>query len=175
MDSETGGNVFIYKLQSFVVLLAIAVIGGIIPLRQKSSQKFLSLGNCFSGGIFLSAAFLHMLHESIEGFEALKLKSHFPWAMFWTIIGVLIPFFVEKVLLGQHDHHHVFLEKQKSLEEGEGDKEVQQNQTFNMYMLWLMLGIHSFIEGAAVGIEENYNNITPILIAIVSHKFFSGM
>jgi len=29
-------------------------------------------------------------------------------------------------------------------------------------------------EGAAVGIEKNYDDITPILVAIVAHKFFSA-
>lgn len=168
----TSRDVFVYKAQAFIVLFIIAVIGGVIPLKKKSSKSFLSYGNCFSGGIFLSAAFLHMLQESIEGFESLGLKTHFPMAMFWTIVGIMIPFLIEKVILGQHDHNLIFFERQRSLEEGVPSK--NSPQIFNMYMLWLMLGIHSFIEGAAVGIEENYTNITPILIAIISHKFFSG-
>lgn len=136
VESSSDG-VILYKLEAIVLTLFIALVGGFIPLRRKSSESFLSLGNCFSGGIFLSAAFLHMLNESIEGFEALNLNTHFPIAMFSTVVGILIPFFVEKVVLEQHDHYNLF----------DSDSHKSFQSTLGMYALWMMLGVHSLIEG----------------------------
>lgn len=136
MSNGTEG-VVAYKLVAILITLVIALAGGLLPTRRQTSANYLSLGNCFSGGIFISAAFLHMLQESVEGFEKLPLKSHFPMAMFCTILGILIPFFIEKVVLGgKHDHAALLA----------NDKE-KNDSSLSMYVLWLMLGIHSIIEG----------------------------
>ena len=135
MDSTDG--VAMYKLEAVVITLAIALVGGLLPTRRQYSPSVLSLGNCFSGGIFLSAAFLHMLQESVEGFATLPLKTHFPMAMFCTLLGILLPFFIEKVVLGGNHDHAALLNSDKS----KGDSGL------GIYVLWLMLGLHSIIEG----------------------------
>jgi zinc transporter 1/2/3 len=139
MASGTEG-VAMYKLQAILITLVIALVGGLLPTRRQTSPTVLSLGNCFSGGIFISAAFLHMLQESVEGFATLPLKTHFPLAMFTCVLGILIPFFIEKVVLGgRHDHAALLANDKSKGESGLG-----------IYVLWLMLGVHSIIEGAHI-------------------------
>lgn len=133
-----GEGVALYKLEAIAITLIIALAGGLLPTRRQVSAKVLSLGNCFSGGIFISAAFLHMLQESVEGFQSLPLKTHFPMAMFCTLLGVLLPFFVERVVLGGHHDHAALLNSEKSKNES----------SLGIYVLWLMLGVHSIIEGS---------------------------
>jgi zinc transporter ZupT len=131
-------GVAMYKLEAILITLVIALAGGLLPIRRQASATVLSLGNCFSGGIFISAAFLHMLQESVEGFSTLPLKTHFPLAMFCTVLGILIPFFIEKVVLGGNHDHAALLNNDKS----------KNDSGLGIYVLWLMLGVHSIIEGS---------------------------
>ena len=142
---EVGEGVALYKVEAILITLIIALVGGLLPTRRQTSAKLLSLGNCFSGGIFISAAFLHMLQESVEGFATLPLKTHFPMAMFCTLLGVLIPFFIERVVLGGHHDHSALLNPEKSNSES----------SLGIYVLWLMLGVHSIIEGSFMSTSRN--------------------
>ena len=137
MMGAGGEGVALYKLEAIAITLIIALAGGLLPTRRQLSPSLLSLGNCFSGGIFISAAFLHMLQESVEGFSTLPLKTHFPLAMFCTVLGILIPFFIEKVALGGNHDHAALLNQDKGGKDG----------GLGVYVLWLMLGVHSIIEG----------------------------
>lgn len=157
-------GVVLYKIEAIVITLAIALVGGLLPLKRQSSATFLSLGNCFSGGIFISAGFLHMLHESVEGFSNLPFKTHFPLAMFFTVIGILLPFFIEKVVLGGHHDHAALLTTDNA-----GQKSNSENG-LGMYVLWLMLGVHSIIEGMNLQIKPIKLNI--MLIYIRQFDFF---
>lgn len=46
--------------------------------------------------------------------------------------------------------------------------------SFNMIMLALLLGVHSIIEGIALGVEDTTTDISSLLFAIVSHKVFDA-
>lgn len=146
MSGNTEG-VALYKLEAILITLVIALAGGLLPTRRKISPTVLSLGNCFSGGIFISAAFLHMLQESVEGFATLPIKTHFPLAMLCTVIGILIPFFIEKVVLGGNHDHAALLNADKS----------KSDSGLGIYVLWLMLGVHSLIEGTCHTCDQMTN------------------
>jgi zinc transporter 1/2/3 len=95
-----------FKIQALFIVAFVTFIGGLVPMKRPS-PSLLSLGNAFSGGVFLAAGFLHMLAESVEGFSEIKKDSTFPYAYFWCIIGILIPLFLEKIVLQQqHSHQH---------------------------------------------------------------------
>lgn len=149
---DTEG-VALYKMEAILITLVIALAGGLLPTRRQVSPKILSLGNCFSGGIFISAAFLHMLQESVEGFASLPLKTHFPLAMFCTVIGILIPFFIEKVVLGGHHDHSQLLNQDKGAKDS----------GLGIYVLWLMLGVHSIIEGTYTSFKPRGNVMSLII------------
>lgn len=140
----TPAEVLNYKIQAIIVIFVIGMAGGLFPLKRTSSKRFLSLGNAFSGGIFLSAAFVEMIAEAVEGFERLEFQTRFPFVMFFVVVGILIPFVIERVLMENHDHHAlVNREKNRSSDSG-----VEQQSQLGIYVLWLSLGVHSIIEGS---------------------------
>lgn len=90
-----------FKVKAFLVLLVIGVFGGLLPLKARelhsNRDRYLALGNTFSGGLFLCAGFSHMLGEAIEGFAELELPAEPPLLL--CLFGILTTLFVEKVLL----------------------------------------------------------------------------
>lgn len=66
-------NLFSFFVQAFVFLLVVGFVGALLPLKardiQQNRDRILSIGNVFSAGLFLTAGFIHMLGESIEGFD----------------------------------------------------------------------------------------------------------
>jgi zinc transporter 1/2/3 len=90
-----------FKVKAFLVLLVIGVFGGLLPLKARelhsNRDRYLALGNTFSGGLFLCAGFSHMLGEAIEGFAELDLPAEPPLLL--CLFGILTTLFVEKVLL----------------------------------------------------------------------------
>ncbi|GAB5367429.1 hypothetical protein AAMO2058_001229400 [Amorphochlora amoebiformis] len=84
-----------------VTFLAVGTIGGMIPyalrvhsqLSQRQMMIF-SVLNCLSGGVLLAAGFIHMLPNMLEDGE--KLKLSFPTSMLSCMLGLLIPFLIEK-------------------------------------------------------------------------------
>jgi zinc transporter 1/2/3 len=48
------------------------------------------------------------------------------------------------------------------------------SSSLNMYMLAILLCVHSIIEGIALGVEDSLADITSLLVAIVSHKLFDA-
>jgi zinc transporter 1/2/3 len=95
------GAVAWFKVKAFLVLLVIGIFGGLLPLKARelhaNRDRYLALGNTFSGGLFLCAGFSHMLGEAIEGFAELELPAEPPLLL--CLLGILTTLFVEKVLL----------------------------------------------------------------------------
>lgn len=57
----------------------------------------LSLANAFSGGVFLSLAFGHLIPECIQGFSELPGDWNEVLPFMMVLFGYLLIFFVEKV------------------------------------------------------------------------------
>merc|ERR1712238_472995 len=99
---------------------AMNVLCWLIPLRSKkiSENKLaLSLANAFSGGVFLSLAFGHLIPECVHGFStalasnsgslsaaATNLNEAAPYML--VLSGYLLIFFVEKVAFDAHGALH---------------------------------------------------------------------
>jgi zinc transporter 1/2/3 len=181
-----------FKIQAMFIVAFVAFVGGVVPMKR-ASPSLLSLGNAFSGGVFLAAGFLHMLAESVEGFSEIKKDSVFPYAYFWCVIGILIPLFLEKVLLQQRSHEHgvpVLLESAMTSSNSSTVGPLAPNTTsvtatlsspiaskrfLASILLVVTLSLHALIEGLALGIEDTVADATTILIAILAHKFFADL
>lgn len=64
------------SLQTFKIIMIFVIFGltlfGILPLKVpaiKKSEQGLSYLNCFSAGMFLAIAVIHMLPESVEDYN----------------------------------------------------------------------------------------------------------
>ncbi|GIL51325.1 hypothetical protein Vafri_7338 [Volvox africanus] len=90
-----------------------AVAGMYLPLllqRLRSPQWWLSLLNCFSGGIFLSAGIIHLLPHCAEAQEALGSigpnGADYPLYLVLVVVGYCVVFYVERVLFDVHGEGH---------------------------------------------------------------------
>ncbi len=148
-------SVLEFKILAVVVIFLIGVSSGLSPLRfgvSKGEQLLFSIGNSFAGGIFLGAGLLHLLPD---GIELLSSVSDYPLALLLAAASLGILLFLEKV---------VFIEREAR------DLENIGKSAFEPYLLALILSIHSFIAGAALGIERTILASTVLFIAIIAHK-----
>jgi solute carrier family 39 (zinc transporter), member 1/2/3 len=107
-----GIPLHLWKVIFQAILTAINVACWLIPLKSKtiSENKLgLSLANAFSGGVFLSLAFGHLIPECVAGFaEKTTSLSRLPAETPYLLVlgGYLLIFFVEKVAFDAHDILH---------------------------------------------------------------------
>lgn len=144
------------KVISFVSILAIAIVGGSIPLfsaKFTNSERFFSLGNAFAGGLFLGVGFIHLLPESMEMLSA---YSDFPWGAVIATIGFAALLLLDRILFPEY-------RVSKSMRESE-------LESIYPYVLLAMLSIHSFVAGIALGLEEHLVGAIALLIGILFHK-----
>eukprot|EP01116_Phalansterium_solitarium_P011886 TRINITY_DN27731_c0_g1_i1.p1 TRINITY_DN27731_c0_g1~~TRINITY_DN27731_c0_g1_i1.p1 ORF type:complete len:318 (+),score=130.15 TRINITY_DN27731_c0_g1_i1:50-1003(+) len=184
-----SGDVLRFKIFSLLAIAATGMIGGLLPLRLRVSARLLSFGNVLSGGVFLAAGFTHMLSEAVEGFGRLDVswlgKLAGPLPYFLCMLGLLLTFFVERVVQ-QHRHGHNPLDhvghahhashapalEQQASDESRGIR--KDSEQLNVWMLSVLLSVHSLIEGVALGIEDTVADTSNVFIAIVSHKAFAA-
>jgi zinc transporter 1/2/3 len=91
--------------QAFLTLLNVAC--WLIPLQSKKitqNKLGLSLANAFSGGVFLSLAFGHLIPECVHGFQHEAYNEATPFLL--VLGGYLLIFFFEKVAFDAHEMEH---------------------------------------------------------------------
>lgn len=93
---------------SAAVFFLVGMLGGSSPYwistgvgkkLKRSDIALFSVLNCLSGGVLLSAGFVHMLPDQYE--DAARLGIVGPTPMVFVLVGVLIPLLVEKSALLQ--------------------------------------------------------------------------
>ncbi len=136
-----------------VAIFLITMISGAIPfvLKLKNPDKFdFPIGEALANGFFLGAGLVHMLSDAADGFS--KLGIEYPWA--FVICGATFLLF----LLSEHvgffvkEHH-----KHQSL--------------FIAVASTIMLSIHSFFTGAALGVTSSLGLTIVLFFAIIAHKW----
>jgi zinc transporter 1/2/3 len=105
-----GMSLPFFKIFLQLLLTGLNVACWLVPMKIKKfreNQELISLANAFSGGVFLSLAFGHMIPHSLEGFEAAGYAHNVPFLVVLT--GYLMIFFIEKIAFDTHaliDHGH---------------------------------------------------------------------
>ena len=143
-----------FRLAAIVVIFLTGLAGGLLPLwvgYTPRTQRFFSLGNALSAGIFLSAGLIHMLPDAEHNLRGAL--GEFPVASLIAVIGFFIVLLVERVVA-----------------RGEAELgEVKQGPAY-AYILALVLSVHSLIAGTALGAERTTTGMIVIFIAIIAHK-----
>ncbi len=145
-------------IAAFLVLLA-GFAGGAFAnrlLQGKSSHNAAALANTFAGGVFLGAAFLHMLPDAIGNFNIYFKDFDYPLFALATAFGFLVVLLLDKVI-------GPALEREK-------DK-----GAIYPYILMATLSVHSIITGIALGLEDQVASAGAILFAILAHKSTAAM
>lgn len=126
-EDPEGVNVKAFKIWMTILFLVLCVIG-IIPKAWPTcsrNENVLSMLNCFSSGIFLAMALLHMMPEGAKMFDIWVaqegIHDPFPLPYLCFMLGYLVVLLADKVVLrlfgigldhhGKHTHVHSTEEK----------------------------------------------------------------
>lgn len=138
-----------YKLIAAILIFTISIVTALYPLTKKNTHvhfESLHLGEALASGIFLGAAFFHMLPDAIRIFQHLYTSVTYPIPELICILGFLTLLFLERISLSTSAKNAI------------------------PYILTLTLVIHALTEGAALGIGSTLSETIMLLIAIVAHK-----
>jgi zinc transporter 1/2/3 len=178
------------------MLTGLNVACWLLPLRAKNfaeNKTLLSLANAFSGGVFLSLAFGHLIPECVHGFNDLE-GSHNEVLPFMTVLfGYLLIFFVEKVAFDAHGLMHV--EEEPALPQGQGEASPNSSEpeltapaavpveekklgahahpsktARSAVILLGALAIHSILEMTALGLADSFSDSALLSVSIALHQ-----
>ncbi|HJO92655.1 MAG TPA: ZIP family metal transporter [Victivallales bacterium] len=142
------------KLFSILLIFIITISAGFYPFfkRIKSERDFdFPIGESLAAGVFLGAGLLHMLSESVKGFNSNGYSYPFPFLLAGGVFLLLL--FLEHLTREMYEHSH-----------GES------SSGFAVLAV-VMLSIHAFLAGAALGLSNSMSIFIIILIAILAHKW----
>ena len=147
MSMSTTSLKFFFAL-SIVVIIALA---GWYPFkkRQKKTHFDFPFGETLATGVFLGAALLHLLPESASMF--IHLGYHYPIAHLITGFIFLLFLWLEHLAKELYHHH-------------------EQHPGFAI-LAWLMLSVHSFVLGTALGLAQELSIAIMLYLAIITHKW----
>lgn len=172
-----------WKIIFQAILTTINVVCWLVPLKSKSfgeNKLALSLANAFSGGVFLSLAFGHLIPECVEGFSS-SLGHYNEAAPYMLVLGgYLLIFFVEKVAFDAHEIMHEMehaQEQQQTQQNGKAvaskknDAEaVGHNTGRSAVILLAALAVHSILEMTALGLSDTFSDSALLTISIALHQ-----
>ena len=137
----------------------------LVRREMASNPRFLSWGNSFAAGIFLSIGFVHMLSDAVAQFHEM---GQGPGLVFFlAAVAFVFMLLLEHVLLPSDAHERLHAESGASgpgLGDGHGWKH------FYPYALIAALSVHSIFAGIALGVQESLASTFLIFVAIVAHK-----
>lgn len=144
-------SVFTFKLLAALAIIAVAMLGGLIPLltsRRAGRRRFFSLGNAFAGGLFLGIGFMHLLPEGFELLEAFE----YPLAALLTASGFGVLLLLDRVVFSDLDVVDA------------------SSRSAYSYLLLALLSMHSVVAGIALGLEPHVLASLAVLLGILCHK-----
>lgn len=144
---------FQLKLISLLLILAITLLAGYYPFFKKFKCKQgndFPYGESLAAGVFLGAGLIHMLGNAERGF--LRAGYHYPFAFLLAGVTFLILLLLEHI--GREIYEH-------------------QGETSAGFAILavLILSIHSFLAGSALGLSQTMPVYLVIFLAILAHKW----
>lgn len=141
-----------FEIVSILLILSITLISGSYPFFRKmvsGGEQNFPASESLAAGVFLGASLIHMLGEASNAFY--QASFHYPLA--FLLAGAMFLF----LLLLEHV----------------GRELVSHGGSSNAFsvLATLMLSIHAFLMGAALGLSVSFSVAIVILLAIVAHKW----
>ena len=188
-----------------VILFFLTLFAGLLPLKIRPSagqgnarQRFLSLCNCFAGGVFFATSlldFLPMIREKYQqAFNLAGIHTDFPVAEFTTCVGFFLVLTVEQIVHtfcdsslldgshGSQSHNEPLLGRlaedgafysppsSSSFRPHQRKKTKAGESGFRVYILILALSMHLIFEGLALGLLTDVDQLVQIAAAIAIHR-----
>lgn len=134
-------------------ILTVTVLAAVYPFKKKvkSGQAYdFPTGESLACGVFLGAALLHMLNEAAISFRV----QGYEYPIAYLLAGGLFLVFLWLEHLGRECYAHS-----------------KKEHAYFVLIAVLMLSIHSFLAGAALGLSDEYSVTLMLFIAIMAHKW----
>ena len=141
-----------YKAGAALLIFLISMIIALYLLRRKNALNHgeqAGVWEALASGIFLGAAFFHMLPDAIRSYALVYPGATYPIPELVCVGGFLLLLFLERLSL---TNRHA------------------RTKNYIPYILALALIIHALSEGAALGLETAYAETAMLFIAILAHK-----
>jgi len=164
-----------WKIIFQIFLTTLNILCWLLPLRAKKfseNKKALSLANAFSGGVFLSLAFGHLIPECVHGFEGYN--EALPYMS--VLGGYIIIFFVEKVAFDAHGILHEMEDNEEvDLANGSGaiSKQMESHYSPSGRSALILLGalaVHSILEMTVMGMASTFEDCALLTFSIGIHQ-----
>lgn len=142
-----------FKIISLIIILLTTLLAGIYPFIKKirTTKGFESPnGEALATGVFLGAGLIHMLADACAGLN----HTHYGYPLAFLLAGSIYLL----LLLLEHVARELY-----------GDS--SHAQTSFALLALVMLSIHSFLAGAALGLSHNWSVFVMIFLAIIAHKW----
>jgi solute carrier family 39 (zinc transporter), member 1/2/3 len=167
-----------WKVIFQAMLTTINVVCWLVPLRSKKitdNKLALSLANAFSGGVFLSLAFGHLIPECIHGFNHAggEINEALPYMI--VLGGYLLIFFVEKVAFDAHEIMHNMEAGGHAHSHGKenGNDALEKQEASGGRGAVILLGalaVHSILEMTALGLANTFGDSALLSLSIALHQ-----
>jgi zinc transporter 1/2/3 len=147
-------SLWFWQLVSLAVILLVTLIPGAYPFfcRARIGLKGdFQTGEAVAAGVFLGAGLIHMLADSAKEFLNQGVGYPVPFLLCGAIFLLL--------LLLEHVGREVY-----SHSSGE-------RSPLFAILAMIMLSVHSFLAGAALGLSQNIGLMVVILFAVLAHKW----
>jgi zinc transporter ZupT len=145
-------NLTLFKAGAALLIFLVSMVISLYFLKRKNTcrqSEMIGTWEALASGIFLGAAFFHMLPDAIQSYTAIYGGGTYPLPELTCVGGFLLLLFLERISLV---NHHA------------------RSKNYIPYILALTLIIHALSEGAALGLESAYAETTMLFIAILAHK-----
>lgn len=145
-------GLFNLKWGIIAIIFTSSVASGFATLRVAHKyKKWISIGEALSSGIFIGAAFFHLLPAASAGLLHTHLSFPLLHALLWASISFTLLMLLERYMTKQTNNSRYIA---------------------HLGPLLLTLSVHAFLTGLALGISNSYVVIISLLIAIMAHKAF---
>ena len=177
------------KWLAVFLIWSTTLIGSALPMWIRAI-KWTSRLESLAGGVFLGAGLAHLLADSFEKIGDCKYPASPAIALGTFVILTCVELFSygehdEEFQTGEHHHHHHHghsNDEKQSLQSLIPDQPTSQAEEVQLFgeetcslgipaiSLYIIMDIHSAIEGLSLGIMTTWGGIIAILCAIVGHK-----
>lgn len=144
---------WIFKIICLLMILSVTWLSGFYPFFKKftsGKDQTFPIAEALAAGVFLSVALIHMLGDASNTFY--QLSYRYPFA--FLLAGVMFLF----LLLLEHIGREIVVHQ--------GDA----SGSFAI-LATLMLSVHAFLMGTALGLSTSFSVGIIILLAILAHKW----
>lgn len=142
-----------FKLLCMISIFSITLISGFYPFFKKftsAAKQSFPNAESLAAGVFLAASLVHMLGDASNQFY--ELSYHYPFAFLLAGITFLFLLWLE----------HIGREIVKHDGEASGAFAI---------LATVMLSVHAFLMGAALGLSASFSVALVIFFAIIAHKW----